>query len=73
MDFADGQIKIAHEGRELNYRKFDKLWRVNPGAIVENERLGTVLAYIKEQQDLGEEEHRSKSCPRRHDLKVRAS
>jgi len=33
------------------YSAFDKLRRVSPAAIVENKRLGEILAWIKEQQD----------------------
>jgi len=43
---------------------FDKLQRVSHAAIVENKRLGPVLAYIAERQkelDM----NRSKSAPRR--------
>jgi len=36
---------------ELPYSAFDKLQRVSHAAIVENKRLGEVLAWIKEQQD----------------------
>jgi hypothetical protein len=35
----------------LPYSAFDKLQRVSHAAIVENKRLGEVLAWIKEQQD----------------------
>jgi hypothetical protein len=35
----------------LSYRVFDKDQRVTHAAITENERLGDVLAYIKERQD----------------------
>ena len=34
------------------YQAFDKDQRVNHAAIVENKRLGEVLAFIKSQQDL---------------------
>jgi hypothetical protein len=35
----------------LPYSAFDKLQRVSHAAIVENKRLGEILAWIKEQQD----------------------
>ena len=35
----------------MPYSAFDKLQRVSHAAIVENKRLGEVLAWIKEQQD----------------------
>jgi hypothetical protein len=39
------------QGRSLPYSAFDKLQRVSHAAIVENKRLGEILAWIKEQQD----------------------
>lgn len=63
-DYHDGRIKVFYGAQELPYRFFDKLQRVDPNAIVENKRLGAVLAHIKEKQDLRDEQ-RSKSCPRR--------
>ena len=35
----------------MPYCAFDKLQRVSHAAIVENKRLGEILAWIKEQQD----------------------
>jgi hypothetical protein len=63
-DYPDGRVAIKHQGRELPYRTFDRRPQVNQGAIVENKRLGPVLAYIAERQkdfDMS----RSKSAPRR--------
>ncbi len=63
-DYPDGHLAIQHKGRELPYRVFDKRQRVNQAAVVENKRLGPVLAYIAERQkglDMG----RSKKAPRR--------
>jgi hypothetical protein len=42
---------LCWKGRSLPYSAFDKLQRVSHAAIVENKRLGEVLAWIKEQQD----------------------
>lgn len=64
-DYYDGRIKVFYQGKELLYRFFDKLQRVDPNAIVDNKHLGSVLAHIKEKQDLRDEQ-RSKSCPRRN-------
>ena len=50
-DFPDGRLEIRWKGRSLPYSAFDKLQRVSHAAIVENKRLGEVLAWIKEQQD----------------------
>ena len=48
----------------LPYRTFDKLQQVDQAAIVENKRLGPVLAYIAEQQKLLDM-NRSQKAPRR--------
>ena len=50
-DFPDGRLEIRWKGLSLPYSAFDKLQRVSHAAIVENKRLGEVLAWIKEQQD----------------------
>jgi hypothetical protein len=50
-DFPDGRLEVRWKGRSLPYSAFDKLQRVSHAAIVENKRLGEILAWIKEQQD----------------------
>jgi len=65
IDYPDGRLSIQYEGRELPYKMFDKLPKVNQAAIVENKRLGEVLAYVAEQQKAFEHEKRSKKAPRR--------
>jgi len=40
------RFAIRHNGVDLPYRTFDKRQQVNQAAIVENKRLGPVLAYI---------------------------
>lgn len=63
-DYPDGRLAIKHKGRDLPYRVFDRRQEVNQAAIVENKRLGPILAYIAEKQkelDMG----RSKKAPRR--------
>jgi hypothetical protein len=50
-DFPDGRLEIRWKGLPLAYAVFDKLQRVSHAAIVENKRLGAVLAWIKERQD----------------------
>jgi hypothetical protein len=60
----DGRFAIRHNGVDLRYRTFDKRPQVNQAAIVENKRLGPVLAYIAEKQkelDMS----RSAKAPRR--------
>src|SRR5690242_13494972 len=49
-EFPDGRLAIRHKGRDLPYRTFDKLRRVDQAAVVENKRLGAVLAHIRERQ-----------------------
>ena len=49
--FADGGLELCWRGLPLPYRAFDKEQRVSRAAIVENKRLGEVLAFIKRQQD----------------------
>jgi hypothetical protein len=64
IDYPDGRLAIRHNGVDLPYRAFDKRQRVNQAAIVENKRLGPVLAYIAEKQkelDMA----RSAKAPRR--------
>jgi hypothetical protein len=64
FDYPDGRLAIKHKGRDLPYRVFDKRQQINQAAVVENKRLGPVLAYIAERQkelDLS----RSKKAPRR--------
>ena len=64
VDYPDGRIAIRHKGRDLPFRTFDKLQKVNQAAIVENKRLGEVLAYIAARQQ-EQTEGRSKKAPRR--------
>jgi hypothetical protein len=64
LDYLDGRLEIKHKGRALPYRTFDKLQKVEQAAIVENKRLGEVLAYIAARQQT-QPEGRSKKAPRR--------
>src|SRR5215207_6849344 len=50
-DFPDGRLEIRWTGLPLADALFDKLQRVSHAAIVENKRLGEVLAWIKQRQD----------------------
>jgi hypothetical protein len=49
--FPDGRFEVRWKGLSLPYRVFDKDQRVTHAAIVDNKRLGEVLAYVKERQD----------------------
>jgi hypothetical protein len=63
-DYPDGRFVIKHNGLSLPYRVFDRRQQVDQAAIVENKRLGPVLAYIAERQkelDMS----RSRKAPRR--------
>src|SRR5215217_905235 len=51
LRLPDGRLEIHWKGLCLPYAVFDKLQRVSHAAIIENKRLGEVLAWIKERQD----------------------
>jgi hypothetical protein len=68
IDYPDGRLAIRHNGVDLPYRTFDKRPQVNQAAIVENKRLGPILAYIAEQQKLLDMS-RSAKAPRRRGQK----
>jgi hypothetical protein len=50
VNYPDGRFAVQFEGTPLPFRVFDKIQTVEPGAIVENKRLGVALALVKEQQ-----------------------
>jgi hypothetical protein len=64
IDYPDGRLAIQDEGRDLPYRIFDKLQKVDQAAIVENKRLGDVLACVAQRQKEMESK-RSTKAPRR--------
>ena len=68
-DFPDGRLEVRWKGRSLPYSAFDKLQRVSHAAIVENKRLGEILAWIKEQQDRQPRFNRVPDGPRRSSQK----
>ena len=68
-DFPDGRLEVRWKGRLLPYSAFDKLQRVSHAAIVENKRLGEILAWIKEQQDRQPRFNRIPDGPRRSSQK----
>src|SRR5712672_1995239 len=65
IDYPDGRLSIRHKGIELAYRTFDKIRQIDQGAIVDNKRLGSVLAMIRDEQLRRGPERRS--GPRRRD------
>ncbi len=64
LDDPDGRLAIRHNGIDLPDRTFDRLQKVDQAALVENKRLGPVLASIAEGQKALDME-RSKRAPRR--------
>ena len=68
-DFPDGRLEIRWKGLCLPYAVFDKLQRVSHAAIVENKRLGEVLAWIKERQDAQPAPSGDRGGPRRSSQK----
>jgi winged helix-turn helix protein len=50
VNYPDGRFAIRYNGTALPFRMVDKIQTVEAGAIVENKRLGAVLALVKEQQ-----------------------
>ena len=68
IDYPNGRLAIRYNGVDLPYRTFDKRPQVNQAAIIENKRLGPILAYIAEKQkelDMS----RSSKAPRRRGQK----
>lgn len=51
VNYPDGRFAVQFEGVSLPFQVFDKIQTVEPGAIVENKRLGAALALVREQQD----------------------
>jgi len=48
--WADGHVEIRHNDRSLAFTLFDQCPHVNQGEVVENKRLGAVLAEIQQRQ-----------------------
>ena len=63
IDYPDGRIKIRYEGRNLEYREFDKLTQTHQGEVVSHKRLGAMLNIFAQQQKLLPQEKRSLKCP----------
>jgi hypothetical protein len=69
-DFPDGRLEIRWKGLPLSYSAFDQLQRVSHAAIIENKRLGEVLAWIKQQQDKQRHHRGDLVGPRRSNQKA---
>ena len=69
LEYPDGTVAIMHEGRKINYSIFNKLARLQQNEVVENKRLGAVLAHIQQQHEELEKQNKSsrakKSMPSR--------
>lgn len=50
FDFPDGRLEIRWKGIAVPYAAFDKLQRVSQAAVVDNKRLGEVLAWVRQEQ-----------------------
>ena len=67
VDFPDGRLEVRYKGRSMPYRTFDKLRRVTETAILENKRLGGLLALIREEQQSQPPGERTRKGPKRRD------
>jgi hypothetical protein len=73
LEYPDGTVAIEYQGRKINYSIFDKLSQLNQREIVENKRLGSVLAHIQQQHEQLEHQNkrnRSQKMPRRQAQKT---
>ena len=50
FDFPDGRLEIRWKGIAVPYTAFDKLQRVSHAAVVDNKRLGELLAWVRQEQ-----------------------
>lgn len=69
FDHPDGTIELKHDGIALPYSVFDKVGSIKDEDIVDNKRLGAVLAFAKaKQEEIGAQ--RSKKAPGRRGQKL---
>jgi transposase len=64
FEYPDGRIELRADGSTLPYAIYDRLSEVDQGAIVENKRLGHVLAVAQVMQEQ-RDSRRSQSAPSR--------
>src|SRR6202035_5862888 len=50
VNYPDGRFAVQFNGPALDFKVFDKIQTVQPGAIGDNKRLSAVLEQIKAQQ-----------------------
>ncbi len=68
LDRPDGTIAIQYGQRKLTFKVFVKLTDIDQGQIVDNKRLGAVLKFAQEKQQVFEQQqtrNRSKKAPTR--------
>ena len=69
LEYPDGTVALMHEGRKINYSVFNKLAGLQQNEVVENKRLGSVLAHIQQQHEELEKQNKrtraKKSMPSR--------
>jgi len=73
LEYPDSTVAIEYQGRKINYSIFDKLSQLNQREIVENKRLGSVLAHIQQQHEELEQQNkrnRSQKMPSRRAQKT---
>jgi hypothetical protein len=66
VNYPDGRFAVQSEGVSLPFRLFDKIQTVQPGAIVENKRLGAALAMVKAHQETYAPNQRRRHPARQH-------
>ncbi len=67
VDFPDGRLEVRYKGRSMPYRTFDRLRRVTETAVLENKRLGGLLALIRQDQQSQPPGQRTRKGPKRRD------
>lgn len=67
VDFPDGRLEVRLKSRSMPYRTFDKLRRVTETAVLENKRLGGLLALIRQDQQAQPPGQRPRKGPKRRD------
>ena len=73
LEYPDGTVGIEYQARKINYSIFDKLSQLNQREVVENKRLGSVLAHIQQQHEELEQQNkrnRSQKMPSRRAQKT---
>ena len=67
VDFPDGRLEVRYKGRSMPYRTFGRLRCVTETAVLENKRLGRLLALIRQDQQTQPPGQRASKGPKRRD------